>query len=300
MAGLGELAAFGTAVGWSVSSYVHGIVGQMVGARSVTLLRLPYQMILLTVLCVGIGVETPLDPESVLYLFLSGFIGVSLCDFMLYQAITIVGPQTAILVLSLSSSFTAVIGFCLLGEVLALRTVAGIAMTTLGVIWVLAERTGSTLLPGQEPPKGRRLATGIALSVGAAVTLALSFIFLKMALRTGMPPLWAALVRIACAAAVLWGTGLFKGWSMAAVSDMRAQPRVFWILLSVSAFSAAGMWFSSVAMSMIPAGVAATIIGLQPIIVAIVGAVWCRRVPSRRVVSGTLVAFCGTALVCLR
>ncbi len=300
MAGFGELAAFGTAVGWSVSSYVHGIVGQMVGAKSVTLLRLPYQTLLLTLLCVILKVETPLDPEVVLYLFLSGLCGISLCDFMLYQAITILGPQASILLLSLSASITALFGFCFLGEQPSPQVLVGIGITTAGVFWVLAERTGSTLLPGQEPAKGRRLATGILLSLGAAVMLACGFIFLKLAMNSGVPPLWAALIRIICAGVILWGLGLIKGWSMAAISDIRAQPKVFWLLLGVSAFSAGGMWFSSVAMSKIPAGVAATIIGLQPILVAIVGAVWCRRLPSGRVVFGTLIAFCGTALVCLR
>ena len=300
MAGMGELSAFGTAVGWSLSSYVHGVVGRMVGAKSITLLRLPYQIICLALLCLVMEVDTPLEPASVFYLFLSGFFGVSICDLMLYQAINIVGPQTAILILSLSSCCTALIGFCFLGEVLSAQTLAGIGVATLGVFWVMAERTGSTLLPGQEPPKGRRLALGVALSLGAAVTISLSYLFLKLGLRGGTPPLWAAFVRTATAGVFLWGTGLINGWSLAAVKDVRARPRVFWLLLGVSAFSAGGMWLSSLAMSLVPAGVAATIIGLQPILVAVVGAIWCRRAPSWRVVSGTLVAFCGTALVCLR
>ena len=38
-AGIGELAAFGTAIGWAVSSQVHGAVGRIVGVSGVTLLR---------------------------------------------------------------------------------------------------------------------------------------------------------------------------------------------------------------------------------------------------------------------
>ena len=300
MAGLGELTAFGTAAGWSLSSYVHGMVSRMVGARSVTLLRLPYQTALLALMCLALGVETPMEPENVLYLFLSGVAGVSICDFMLYHAMTIVGPQTAILLLSLSSSCTALIGFLFLNEALSAQAVAGIATASLGVVWVVSERAGSTLLPGQETPKGRRLAVGVAMSLGAAVALAFSFLFLKMGLRGGVPPLWAAFIRTVAAAVLLWGTGLFLGWSATAVRDVRAQPKVFWMLLGVSVFSAGGMWLSSVAMSLIPTGVAATLIGLQPILVAVVGAVWCRRMPSWRVITGTMIAFCGTALVCLR
>ena len=125
MAGFGELAAFGTSIGWSVSDYVHSLIGQMVGPKSVALLRLPYQIAFLAVLCLILKVDTPLEPGSVFYLFLSGVAGVSLCDFILYQAIAIVGPQTAVRLLSLSSCFTALLGFLFLGEVLSLQAVAG-------------------------------------------------------------------------------------------------------------------------------------------------------------------------------
>lgn len=299
MTGLGELAAFGTAAGWAISSYVHGVVGHMVGAQSVVLLRMPYQVVLLTALCVILGVEASLDPGDVLYLFLSGVTGVTVCDLMFYGSINIIGPQAAVLLLSLSSGFTALLGFYFLDERLSGQTVAGIALASLGVFWVLAERTDSLLLPGQEIPRGRRLAKGVLWGIGAALTQAFSFVFLKLALRGGMSPLWAALLRLGLGAALLWGMGMFTGWSRSAVGCVRIQPKVFWLLLGVCVFSASGMWLSSVAISLIPAGVAGTLINLQPVLVVLIGALWRRSLPSGRAVCGTLIAFCGTALVCL-
>jgi drug/metabolite transporter (DMT)-like permease len=60
------------------------------------------------------------------------------------------------------------------------------------------------------------------------------------------------------------------------------------------------MWASCVAMQFTPAGIAATIMGLQPIWVIITSSLWERRLPSFRIVLGSLIAFSGTALVCLR
>ncbi|MDL2316757.1 DMT family transporter [Desulfovibrio sp. OttesenSCG-928-A18] len=299
-AGWGEAAAFCTAFSWSISSYVHGALGRVISATGVTLLRLPYQLALLGALCILLDIGTSVSSRGFFLLFLSGFTGISLSDFMLYRAILTLGPQTSILLISTSAGFTALFGWVFLGEVLPTQAVLGMLVVFSGVVCVLTERTGSTLLPGQEVPKGKKLAAGVLLVLVAAVFQAASFIALKMAMQSGVSPLWAAFMRLLLAAVVLWGVGLLRGWSFAAVRNLREHPSVFWILMGACSFSAGGMWCSSIAMDLAPAGVAATIIGLQPVFITIVGGVWQRRMPSLRVVAGTLIAFSGTALLCLR
>ncbi len=299
-AGLGEAAAFATAVGWAVSGYVHGMVGRMVGSVGVTMLRMPFQLSFLGLVCLLLGEETALGLHELGLLALSGLTGFIFCDLLLYGAMNIIGPQAAILLVSLSSGITALLGAVFLGEILPAQAVAGIAVTILGVVAVLSERTGSTLLPGQEPPTGRRLIQGVAAGFGAAVFMSISFIFLKQAMIDGPTPLWSAFIRLLCAALMLWGVGLFRGMSRGSLRSFRQNPKVFRLLLGATAFSAGGIWTAGLAMHWAPAGVAATIIGLQPVVLTFVGAVGNRRRPSGRVVGGSLVAFLGTALVCLR
>ncbi len=299
-AGLGEAAAFATAFGWAVSAYVHGVVGRMVGAVGVTMLRLPFQLTALGAVCLLLGEETAVGLPALGLLALSGLTGFICCDILLYAAMNIIGPQGAILLVSLSAGFTALLGALFLGELLPLQAVAGIIITIVGVAAVLTERTGSTLLPGQEPPTGRRLVLGIAAGLSAAIFLSFSFIFLKQAMRQGPTPLWAAFLRLLIATVLLWVGGLFRGMSLTAVRNLRQNPRVVKLLLGATAFSSGGIWASSLAMHHAPAGGAATIIGLQPVVLTFVGAIGNRRRPSARAVTGSLVAFVGTALVCLR
>lgn len=299
-AGLGEFAALGTAFGWAISSYVHGMVGRRVGAVGVTLLRQPFQLVVLGLICVLLGVDTALSPRAFILLLMSGVLGIAVCDFLLYSGINILGPQVGVLLLSLSAAFTALLGWLFLGEVLSAQVMIGIALTLLGISIVVTEKSGSTLLPGQEQACGKTLLTGVALCIGAAVFQAVSFIVLKEALREDISTIWAAFVRLLLAALALWGAGLFRGWSMAAVQSVRTQHVVFWMLLGSVFFSAGGLWLSSVAMYYAPAGVAVTLISLQPVLITFVGAVWKRSWPSLRVILGALVAFAGTALVCLR
>ena len=299
-AGLGEVAALGTACCWGISSQVQGAVARTIGSTEMTLLRMPYQTLFLTATCLVMQVEMSLTPDIFARLLVSGILGICFCDFMLYRAMTIIGPSMAVLVLSLSAGFTALFGWLFLDEVMSFQAIAGIAVTLAGIAWVITEHSGSTLLPGQAIPEGKTLAAGVILAACASMSLSASFIFLKQAMQSGTDPLWATFVRMLSGAVVLWGVGIFRGWARSLAAGLRANPRFYWILFLSSICASMGMWLSSVGMNLAPVGVAATLIGLQPVMVTIIGALWYRKSPSLRVVSGILIAFAGTALVCLR
>ena len=136
--------------------------------------------------------------------------------------------------------------------------------------------------------------------MGAALALASSYILLKFGLSTGVDQLWAGLVRTLCGAALLWGIGLTRGWFKAAWAGLKQYPKVCWMLLIACAAGASGIWFSSEAFNLAPVGIVATLINLQPIMVTIIGGLWYRRQPTWRVIAGSLAAFAGTAMICLR
>jgi drug/metabolite transporter (DMT)-like permease len=299
-AGLGEAAAVATALLWGVSSQVQGAIARTIGAAGITLLRLPYQIFFLTIFCMVIGEKLVLTPLAFTQLAISGFLLICCCDFALYRAMTIIGPAMALLILSLSTGFSALFGWLFLDEYMSLQVIGGIAVTLAGIAWVITEHSGSILLPGQEIPKGKALAFGVFLAVFASLSFAASFIFLKKALIGGVSPLWAALLRMLVGGLIIWTVGLFRGWTRSLACSLRANPRFYWILFLSSFCGAMGSWLASLAVHLAPVGIAATLIGLQPIMVTIIGALWYHRLPSPRAASGILIAFSGTALVCLR
>lgn len=299
-AGLGEAAAFGATCTWGISNQVNSAVARRVGSTSVSLLRLPYMVVLITTFCLVFGADTAITTEAALLLFLSGVLGVAVTDMLVYKAVLIIGPTMSLLVLSMSSGLTAIIGWMFLGETLPPQAVLGIFVSLSGVALVVTEHSGSILLPGQAIPRGKTLAFGVCLAAIGAVALAGGYIAQRMGMQTGVQPLWASFVRITTAGVAFWIVGLAVGWGKTAIRDL-VEHRPVRRLLTVSCTSAtAGMWFASTALAFAPAGVAATIIGLQPIVVAIIGAVWYRKMPSLRVFVGAAIAFSGTALICLR
>lgn len=298
--GVGEAAAIATAVAWGISSQVQSAVGGLIGATGVTLLRQPYQIFFVTLMCLFMQVETGVSGEAFALLFVSGLCGICLSDYLLYWSMTVVGPSVAVLLVSTSTVFSAVLGWLFLQETMPFIALLGIGVIMAGIMCVLSESRGSTLMPGQTVPHGKRLALGVVMGLVAALLLSMSFILLKTALRTGVDPLWATFIRLCSGAAVLWGVGLFKGWPILVWKGVRSHPRICWMLLFSCLCGASGMWLSSLAVKYAPVGIAATLISLQTVSVTLIGAAWYRRMPSVRVMAGIIVAFAGTAMVCLR
>lgn len=298
-AGLGELAALGTALTWGLSTQINGAVGRMVGSTGVTLLRLPYQIFFLGLMSLVLGADTQMTRGGLGLIFLSGFLGIFVSDFCLYRAISVIGPAMSVLILSASTIFSTLFGLVFLHESIPLRALAGIGVALAGILAVVTEHSGSTLMPGQEIPRGLKLVRGVLMAVGAAASLAGSFVFLKKGLSTEIDPLWASFVRAASGGLVLWAIGLARGWVTAARRGLIQCPKVYRMLFFSCALGATGMWLSSLAVNLAPVGIAATLIGLQPIIVTLMGAVWYKRRLSPRIAVGIAVAFAGTALIVL-
>ncbi|MDR2946726.1 MAG: DMT family transporter [Candidatus Adiutrix sp.] len=299
MIGLGEMAALGTALTWGLSTQVHGAVGRMVGPTGVTLLRLPYQVAFLALMCVVFGADTRMGWGPLALFFLSGFLGISVSDFCLYRAINVIGPAIAVLIMSTSTIFSTLFGFLFLGEVLPFWALVGIGVTLGGILWVLTEHSAGTLMPGQEIPRGRELVWGSLNAVGAAVSLAVSFIIWKTGMQGGVDPLWATFVRAASGGLAMWAVGLARGWVAPVRRGLAQYPKIYWMLFISCAMGSTGMWFAGLAVNLAPVGIATTLIGLQPIAVTLMGAAWYKRRLSLRTVTGIAVAFCGTAMIVL-
>ena len=298
--GIGELSALGTATSWGISSQVHGYVARLVGPAGLTLLRMPFQVFFLALMCLVMGPDTAWTLEGVGFLAASALSGIYLCDFFVSYAMYVLGPATAALLLSSSTAFSALLGWVFLGEELPSQVWAGIGLTMLGIFFVVTENRGSTLLPGQSRPVGKALLLGVGAGLLAGITLAFSFLFLKQGLQTGLDTLWGTFIRLIIGACLLWGLGALHSWPAKAIRGARQHPKVCLMLLFSCFFSAVGLWCASFALTEAPVGVAATLIGLQSITVTIIGALWYRKLPSLRIVAGTLVAFGGVALICLR
>lgn len=297
--GIGELSALATSVSWAMSNQVHTMAGRIIGGTNVVTARVP-----LYVMGIGFGAfiagATPgLPAEAVLPLVLSAIGGIVLCDPFIYTAAVAIGPRLAVLIQSLSACITAVLGYFFLGESINVMGWLGILTATSGVAFVLMEggiKAGAdldNLTPAQ-------FARGVILGLLGATSLAFSFLLLKKALLYGVDPFWAAFLRMCIGGAILWGVMLVRGRLFSVLHTAWTSWRIVRLLLIGCFVSTFGNCLSAVAMKYTESGIAATLIGLQPIMIIFVIMVVERKAPSFRAVIGTVIAFAGTAMIFLR
>lgn len=313
--GTGELAALSTAALWAVSCQIHAILSRRLGAHTLILLRLPICIVMFgawwgaSVLFFGGGVMVPgaaptggPSPLALTALALSGVFGVALCDLLFYSGVVLVGARVALLVQSLSTVITAVLGYLFLGETIGPLGIAGILIATGGVAWVVGD--SGTVPEGAAPLSRAVRLRGVGLAFASALALSGGMVLSKQGLAEGVDPLFAALLRMVVAMGVFWPTAMLTGRLRPALSvvcgDGQDRRNFRWLLVASFIGPVVGVWLSLVAIGATQTGIAATLIGLEPIFIIPVAALVERRWPTPRAIAGAGIAFVGTALLCLR
>ena len=295
---LGVLYALGTAFSWATAGIIHTAIARRVGVQGVMLLRQPVAFAALGAACLICGIPLLTSPHFLLLAALSGISGILIGDACLYAGALRIGLRPAQVCLSLSSSFTAIIGAIFLGERIGIQGAVGIAVATGGVGLVVASERGDAHNP---PARGPARTRGIALCLFSALMLATGMIFSKQALSEGMNELSLALYRNGVSMIGIILVAALRGAFRPVFSGMAKQPEVAGLVPLGCLFGpAGGIWLSCVAIKLLPASVAAMLIGLEPIALLIIMGVMERRMPRRDSILGAIVACTGAAILVTR
>lgn len=260
----GEWAALSTAICWTAAVMVFEIAGRRMGSLAVNLLRLVVGFTLLCLLgAISRGHWLPSDANAHawLWLSLSGLCGLTVGDLCLFRAFVLVGARISMLVMSFAPALTALIGYLFLGEVLGLMQLTGMALTTTGICMVVLQRGAGLGSMRRFPLSGLVLALGGAL--GQAVGMVLS--------KIGMGAYNAFAANQIRLLAGLAGLSLFltlaRQWPavIQAYRGSRSAKR----LTALGAFFGPflGVSLSLYAVQHTQVGVAATLIGLVPVLI---------------------------------
>ncbi len=297
MSHAGEIAAVATAICWTATALAFESAGRRIGAVSLNLLRLVLGLIFLTAVCwARTGMVLPFNatPHAWIWLGISGVIGLTLGDLCLFKAFVLIGARLSMLVMALVPPMTAVLGWVLMGEVLAGRELAGMALTVGGVAWVVSERK-----PGRNGDSGqKKQIAGILLAVCGAAGQALGLVLSKI----GMGSFDAfASTQIRVLAGLVGFVILYTviGWwpkVAVAVRDRAAMGR-----LSIGAFFGPflGVSLSLLAVQLTQAGVAATLMSLVPVLIIAPAVLLFGEKVTPRAIMGSVVAVAGSALLFL-
>lgn len=316
---LGQVAALGTALCWTVTSLSFEAAGKRVGSLQVNLIRLGIALplfALVRLFTTGLILPTDADAHVWLWMSLSGLVGFVLGDLFLFQAFVDVGARVAMLVYSSVPPMTALFGRLILGERLTTiqgfamaLTVAGIMMVTLALprrSVAAAGEVGATidsaaarnLVVARPAPTHAHPVRGAWFALLGAVGQALGLVFG----RYGAPTYDAVgATQIRAIAGFLGFALLFtvtRRWSRIApaIRDSRAMGHV-----ARGAFFGPflGVTLGLVAAQRAGTGVASTIIATVPVLLIPVSVFVLHQRVTLREVIGAVVAVAGVALLFL-
>ena len=291
----GELSALLTAFLWSGTSIVFTEAARRVGSVQVNISRMVLALPLLLVTILLAGWSMALSDTQWLYFSLSGIIGLILGDSFLFKAFKDIGPRLSMLIMSLVPAMTAILAYLFLDEVLSGRVLAGMIITTTGIMLVVLERKP---LPGFGKPSGVGLLAAFLGALGQAGGLILA----KYAFAEGdVNSFVASFVRIGSATVLFLPAALilriYKNPFRVFKDDRKAL-----VLTSSGAVLGPylGITFSLFAIVYTKVAIATTIIALPPIIMLPMVWWYYREPIGWKSVLGALLAVGGVAVLFLR
>ncbi len=249
----------------------------------------------------------PAVAGQVMFLALSGIVGLALGDQALFVAFVDLGPRLCMLVMATSPLWAALFGWLALGETLHGGAWLGVGLTIGGVSWVVLERPRR-----RDRPRSVHHARGIVLALVAAACQAGGLLLSKQGIGHGWLPedehltaQAATLIRM-----VFAGLGMFpivllhhqrgRRRRAAGVLPERIGSRsAGYVLTLCGAFFGPylGVWMSLVASDLTELGIAQTLCSLTPVFI-LPFAVWVEKERiSLRAAVGAVVAVAGSALL---
>lgn len=290
MSYLGEAAALLTALCWSLNSVCFTVAGRRVGSASVNLGRLLMAwgvLLLVHLLAHGSLLPWQAGTARLAWLGLSGLIGFALGDAVLFEAFVLLGARLAMLLMTLSPVFSALLAWLFLGQNLGLPKLAAMGVTLAGIAWVVRGDGDRQAHP--------HLWRGILLGIGGALGQSVGLLFSKFGLAGNFPPISANLVRVTAGVAALLLYFVATGQLRSTLAGLRDGRAAAFIGLGAVTGPVLGVVLSLVAIAKAPMGVAATLMSLSPVILLPVSHFVFRERVGGHAILGTLLALAGAA-----
>lgn len=293
----GELAALATALCWAFGSALFTLSGTRIGSANVNRGRLVIAAVLLCISHLLItGQLLPLDApfERWFWLGLSGLVGFIIGDGMLFEAFVLIGPRLSMLLMALVPIVSALFAWLVFGEALKVVEICAIVMTLAGIIWVIADKNR-----GGRNQHGKKMVLGIVMGIGGALGQAFGLILSKKGLEGGFPALSGNVIRVLCAAIVIWLITLVSGKARSTISSFKDIKALGF--LSGGAFCGPfiGVWLSLISINYARLGIATTLMSITPIFLIPISRLVFHDKITIGAILGTLVAVTGVAILML-
>ncbi|MFW6232846.1 MAG: DMT family transporter [Bacteroidota bacterium] len=292
---IGEIAALAAAFMWAGSSFIFTAASIKIGPIQLNVDRMILAGVLLCLSLLVTGIGFAISTEQLVYLSLSGFVGLVLGDSFLFRSFKEIGPRVSMLLLSSNPALAAVLAYLFLDEGLNLTGILGISVTLFGIAIVILEKP-------KVPNGGFNITLkGVIFGFLSAAGQGSGLIFAKLAFQSGdIHSITATFYRIITAVIILM--------PLAAFANRYKNPFKLYIesrktFLNVFAGSFIGPYLGItlffVAIIYTKVCIASTIMATVPIIMLPLSAIIYTEKLTLRAIIGAFIAFGGVAVLFL-
>ncbi len=302
---IGETAAILTSVMWTTCSVLFAYAGKRIGALSLNAVRIVIAVGFLGsahILLLGTIIPSA-NSSQWLFMSLSGIIGLALGDLGYFGALAILGPRRGTLLMSMAAVFATIAGYLILGEFLSVWNLTGIAITLLGVTWVILERDEASM---EQPLTQKEKIIGILLGLGGSAGQGIGLVISKYGMvvvaepnSDPLNPLSATLIRMIAGSIFIWLAIIIFG-KLSEVRKSLSDKKAIQASAGGAFFGPfIGVWLSMIAVTYAIAGVAQTLMSLMPILIIPVIYILYKQKTTWRGILGAVIAIIGVAILFL-
>jgi len=286
----GEAFALAAAICWAIGPLLAYRGVDVLGTFRFAQFRYCVSAIMLFVLAASFGSVNLSEARSVVFLVLSGIVGVAFGEAVLFQAVYLLGPRIASIIFSLHAPITAFLGAAIFGETISLLSFIGIILAVGGVYAAIIFRSSSEKIGGEWFKSGKFL-QGVLLATSAVIFQVIGALLAKEVMP-GLDPLFASFVRTASAAVAFLPVYLLLSERDRIVRIVNLR----FVLYSAVVSTVGGMTFLLAAFAHTEIFRAVVIASLSPVLyISIMGFARGEQFPLGAWI-GTVVAVCGVIL----
>ncbi|MBU0935413.1 MAG: DMT family transporter [Spirochaetes bacterium] len=312
---IGEIAAFGTAICWTLSAIFFERATRRISVLAVNLFKLLFAMAFLTLsawIVRGLPFPTDASGRAWLFLSLSGLIGFVITDIFLFTAYKTIGSRMSTLFLALSPPVTALLGFLFLGEAMGPRALLGMLLVVAGIIIAVLARGKLQIAgrkvqvpvpshPGDQHPASRPVLMskedkrGYLFAFLSTIGQSIGMILTKHGLQD-YHPIAGSNIRIMAGIVGFLVVGFFWDRGKSYRSALKDRAGLKFTFFGAIAGPFLGVTLSLFAMQKTMAGVVSTLIGLTPILIIPPSILLFKQKVKAAEIGGALLAVAGTAV----
>ena len=289
----GELASLLVAVLWTGTSISFSEASIRVGSVHVNITRMLFAWSYLFLTLIIAGISISLSASQIMYLAISGFIGLVFGDTFLFMAYQHIGARLGMLIMSLAPAISALFAYIFLDEKLSLISLTGIAITIAGIAVVVLQRE-------EKPTSKYKISRiGIFYAFLGAVGQGVGLIFAKMAFNIGdINGFVATFYRISVAICIFYPIYVYSTRMPNPFKGFKGNKKALTFTFIGSIIGPyLGITFSMIAISYTKVGIASTIMASVPILMLPFAKYYYKEQLSWKSIFGAVLAVGGIALL---